>query len=668
MADVPVGFERFEPGSPWGDVVYADGDRLPVEDPDGEIESETLAVASKYRSQVFLPEPEPVTAPQDSFTGASGGPSPQSASIPTTKPRKPTLGADSPASGAPGTPGAGGTPMNPAQQLLEQSGLSPAAQQAQASLAPAPAPGGSPAEPPREMLGPPAETPSADANPAAALAAEQGLQPSGPASPFAAGVQAAEGAGLKLAGVTVSQRGQEQAALNQETRSAIDTATQLKEEAVLDRTSAMAGNLLDQMEASRQGELDGIQAARQAEVEQATRQKIADAAAAKMQKVADEVPPKLIEETPGWFVALSVIASAAGGFAEAASGGRVPNQIPKMLNQLAREQAEEFKNTQQSKFNALKVQLGSEERALGHLASVAKEGYARAAEERKRYASTKNEFDLLSAVAGDQLAQVYQDRAKSLGAIKADESLRLSYAEPKPVAGAGAGKAKLGFEGLPEQARFVGEELQKFAERNGIPPGQARTKWAEYTKKFEDIAPAVTAVSDAKAIIEPYRQSGDVPGKGPFGNMPPNWMTSDEGVAVRQKLGFALQKFVRAESGAQVTDNERAFLNGIIEGSGSFDDIHRGLNILQRVQRETEKTIDDHNPQFAFIRQGSQRLGAKARSSDVVANAVREGEDPAKARERRDAEAARRSVEESKSSVRRGLGGRGPSGIGGIRN
>src|SRR5262245_22448146 len=79
MTAQPVGFERWEPGQPWGSVIYSDGERTPVHDPDGAIEAETRQYGARFNS---MPKPAPEPTPERQLTGAAGPPLPPSTPSP----------------------------------------------------------------------------------------------------------------------------------------------------------------------------------------------------------------------------------------------------------------------------------------------------------------------------------------------------------------------------------------------------------------------------------------------------------------------------------------------------------------------------------------------------------------------------------------------------------
>lgn len=436
MAGTPVGFERYGLGAPWGDVVYADGSRSPVEDADGSIEAEVRALASRASA---APPPPPAPEAQMPLTG---GASPLPTAPPAAAPQAP---AGSPATGPspPPPPEIPPPPPMPATAPLS----APERASVQAATTPTPAElsalGGPPAPavapvtpaapaPPAAPAGPPA-SPAADI-----LAQHVGPAPaatgpatgSAPRSPAEAAIQAVA-PGLLPAGAQVQAQG-------------IDPASR---DAILDT----AGTALLQRGRAIQQSRQAGQAEQQQLANEATQQyyqawgdrMAAMGAEAASTRARDEASRRLsaAQQRPiqqhadftDWGTVGVLLGAISGGLAEGLSGGRLKNTTLGMLEQLNRE----WQQTQQVNKSALVADLerllGDENAALAAAKSKRLEAIAQEADARKRFARTKSGMQELDAVASAARAQALDEYAKAQGLVAGKVATSVDYAAPKPT-------------------------------------------------------------------------------------------------------------------------------------------------------------------------------------------------------------------------------------------
>lgn len=124
----------------------------------------------------------------------------------------------------------------------------------------------------------------------------------------------------------------------------------------------------------------------------------------------------------------------------------------------------------------------------------------------------------------------------------------------------------------------------------------------------------------ARETIEKLANGQDVPGVGPIDKFMDQWTRDPDGAAVQQALGMGRAQFIKAISGATVSESERKVLDRIVEGRGTLDDIKRGLDFIDR---SAKSSLDALTPGFSgearAYEQIRGRQRARARVSDEAA-------------------------------------------------
>jgi hypothetical protein len=405
MTAVPIGFERWEPGQPWGDVVHDDGTRTSVPDPDGSIEAEARQWGARYNAQ---PKAAPVAVPQPALTGAASPPLPPSTPSPDV-PAAPPLPSGAPltdAEKAPlqaspaeqralqGAPGLPPTGQSPAAQALADHGVDPN------SLPKAGAPAAPGAAPP---LG--AALAAVQQHAPQLIAGKAEVKSEGPDAESAANIREGSDLALKLKGRAIDQ-GTEAKALNNQTQAGL----------------------------ANQDYFDAYRAQQQALGQMGALTKARDDAAAKLAQV-KQAPVADHPDFPDWFVATSILGSIAGGFAEGFSGGRYKSSTLPMLQQIVTDWQSTQRYNKSNLISSLEEQLGDKNAALLAGGSRIKDELANMAEAKAKFARTVEAQRELTATATGMRASALEDWTKAQAVVMGKSSESITLEPPKPVAG-----------------------------------------------------------------------------------------------------------------------------------------------------------------------------------------------------------------------------------------
>lgn len=395
MAAVPIGFERWDPGHPWGDVIYDDGTRTSVPDPDGSIEAEASAMGARFNA---MPKAAPTPTPQPAVTGAASPPlqpSTPSPDVPAPMPTADRLPA--PARGAP--------PLG-----------QPAAPTPRQALPLGPAPFGA--------------NPSTAQSPAARAVADQGIDPnslrpgaahggSQGGTPAARAVLAHAPQLMPTSG-EVSSEGPDQQTQSG-VRAASDAALSLRGQSINENQAAQALNLNDQ---ARQANVDYLRAWPKqlaAQAEQAAAQKARDEAAARLAKVRS-TPLDNHPDFPEWMVVTSLLGGIAGGFNQGFTGGAYKSTTPGVLHQLVNEWADNQRYNKSQLLQGLEDQLGDKNAALAAAKAGLHDAIANVADAQGRYARTVQSARELSAAAKASRATALDEWGKTQTIVAGKES------------------------------------------------------------------------------------------------------------------------------------------------------------------------------------------------------------------------------------------------------
>lgn len=405
MPDTPVGFERWEPGSPWGDVVFADGSRHSVEDPDGTIEAEAKQYGARYNAQ---PKPPSDPRSEPPLTGAAGPPLAPSTPAPPVMPATQPLTPEERA------------PLTAAPELAEL-------EQGLASM-------------PRQM-------PSAEQSTTARVLAENGIDPGSLKPKAPAGGASTAGVSPALAAVQAHAPslipGRAAAGYegpDTETRGAVqsasDVALGLKNQSIDETIAAKGQGLQDQSAAANAAYFDAFKRQQEQLGANAALTGAKNAAAEKLAK-AKETPIADHPDFPDWFVAASIFGSIAGGFNEGFTGGRYKSTTLPMIQELVSGWRETQKYNKGNLISSLETQLGDAGSALTAGEAKLKDALADMAEAQAKTARTVEGSRELQATAKALRAQSIEDWAKTQTTVMGRESQQLQLAPPAPT-GTGA--------------------------------------------------------------------------------------------------------------------------------------------------------------------------------------------------------------------------------------
>lgn len=399
MAAVPIGFERWDPGHPWGDVIYDDGSRTSVPDPDGSIEAEASAMGARFNA---MPKAAPTPVPQPSVTGAASPPLQPSTPSPDVPAPAPTADRGPP------------PPAQPSAQPLGQS----AAPTPRQPLPLGPAPFGA--------------NPSTAQSPAARAVADQGIDPNSLRPGGAQGGSPAARAVLAHAPNLMATTGEVSSeAPDQQTQSGVraasDAALSLRGQSINENLQAQAQNLNDQ---ARQANVDYLRAwpkQLMAQADEAAAQKARDNAAAQLAKVR-ATPLDNHPDFPEWMVVTSLLGGIAGGFNQGFTGGAYKSTTPGVLHQLVSEWADNQRFNKSQLLQGLEEQLGDKNAALAAAKAGLHEAIANVADSQARYARTVQSARELSAAAKASRATALDEWGKTQTIVAGKESEKATMA------------------------------------------------------------------------------------------------------------------------------------------------------------------------------------------------------------------------------------------------
>jgi hypothetical protein len=172
------------------------------------------------------------------------------------------------------------------------------------------------------------------------------------------------------------------------------------------------------------------------------------------------------------------------------------------------------------------------------------------------------------------------------------------------------------------------ETQEEFAvfQANGVDPNAPA--YRKYTEERQAVAPTLGAVDDAERVLAAITQGEDVPGVGPLDELlaKSRPLTSDDASKIRQVQQNVVDAFLRARSGAAVTEQERESLTRVVEGRGTYADVKRGLQIVRNQEQRKLDAYDSGFPHFARVvkqldgmRKGRARAGAQQRQDAAFA-------------------------------------------------
>ncbi len=615
---IPIGFERWEPGHPWGDVIFSDSTRQSVQDPDGSIEQEAKSIATSF--------------------GAEGGAFTASSMLP---PSRPAVGPSTQSAiGAAGeTPPWVRAAMAESQDAVANAGPVTASGSARAAA------GGVAGEkqPPvwiasamgAQPTGAP-PVPGTSENKAARVFAEQGMSPPQPApqGPMASPTQPrrnpAEAAiafvapHLRPTAATVQTSGKDPVAADG-VRAVNASALDLRGRSINEWQQAQHDTLTSQMQLERQAYGEGVARQFGAMGAEATQLRVKQEVAARKAAVAAEpIDPGRYLSTSGMRTALAIIGGVAGALAETTS--TLSNSREKYKSTFVRDllnivdmDVASQREAKSSTLADLESKLGSAEAAVAYAQATAREALAQRLEAGQRFARTAEAYNTIGSAANEMRAQALSRHAQADALVMGDVSTSLQFSAPNPVAGSGS---------APVNAE-TGEE-QALLTANGTDSKRLAAYGAARLATGAD--GTIGVADDAEKAIAKLTAGQDVPGTGPIDKLFQPLLRGPDAAAVQQKLNMVNAQFTRAVSGAAATDAERAHLTKIIEGRGTLDDIKRGLTMVKAIAGRQLETLNASQSGEARayegikgLRAGRQTLTAEQERRRTIQTAKRSG-------------------------------------------
>lgn len=303
----------------------------------------------------------------------------------------------------------------------------------------------------------------------------------------------------------------------------------------------------------------------------------------------------------GWRLVSSIVGSLAGGMLAGLTDGRYQNQTIEALNRVLDNDVADQRETQSLMMKELIRQLGSFDAAEDMLRAKQKEIVVKELDARLLGAKSKVDRAKLDAFKSRMQADIARHRVDALTKLERDETIK-EVNTP--------GSAPVAFNAENYRAR----SLQQYATENGIPVKDAHKQWVAYNKDFKDRANLRQGLATVNRVLAQYEASGDVAGLGVLGKNVPNMIAGKDAKEVRQLLGGLTAQYLKNISGAAVTEQEFARTVDNIQGAGTYDDVKRGLGILEQSVTSADQESETENPTFFRLRGELQTLSGREKA------------------------------------------------------
>jgi hypothetical protein len=373
---------------------------------------------------------------------------------------------------------------------------------------------------------------------------------------------------------------------------------QLSREAALAEATAME----QQLEADRTRQAEMERSVKEDMAKQALEQQLIAARRAKVERiianVAAQEPDRHRAFPKGWNGVQTMIGSIAGGMLAGLTDGRYQNATLGALEKRLDDDVREQRETQSNMLKELTRQLGSIDAAEDMLRAKQKEIVLKELEARLLGSQNKVAPAKIDAFRKRMNADIARHQVDALTKLERDETI-------KEVNTPGSAPQPFNAENYRAQA------LQDYATKNGLQPKEAHKQWITYNKSFQERATLRAALETADRAITAFESSGDVAGLGPLAKYIPSAVNAKDAKAVRQALGFATAQYLKAVSGAAVTEQEFARTRETIESAGGYDDVKRGLGLLGQSVKAADEESQTENPRFFDLRNQLRHLNSQ---------------------------------------------------------
>jgi len=371
-----------------------------------------------------------------------------------------------------------------------------------------------------------------------------------------------------------------------------------------------------QLEEDEKRQLELEREVKDAQAKQALEQKQIFARRAKVeQKIADvsnQEPDRHRAFPTGFGAVATFIGAVAGGMLQGLNGGGSNPTLDALMHRLD-EDVRQQRLTQSEQLKDLTRQLGSIDAAEDMLRAKQKEIVLKETEARLLGSQNKVAPAQIDAFRKRMNAEISRHRIDALTKLERDMTIAEANAPgsaPTPV----------------DAESYRARSLQQYAVENGVPPKEAHKAWTAYNKDFKERATLRAGLDTADRLIAAYEQSGDVAGLGPLAKFIPSSVNTQDAKAVRQVLGSVTAQYLKAISGAAVTEQEYARTIENLQGSGDYDSVKRGLGILKQSVSSADEESQVENPMFFRLR---RELKDMNRGAGLRGNAGRSEQDAA---------------------------------------
>ncbi len=312
-----------------------------------------------------------------------------------------------------------------------------------------------------------------------------------------------------------------------------------------------------------------------------------------------------------WRTTSALIGSIAGGMLAGLTNGQYQNQTLTAMENHLDNDVKQQRETQSVMLKELTRQLGSIDAAEDMLRAKQKEIVVKELDARLLGSKVKVDRVKLDAFKSRMQADIARHRVDALTKLERDETIK-EVNTP--------GSAPVAFNAENYRAR----SLQQYATENGLPVKDAHKQWVAYNKTFQERATLRSGLDTADRLVAQFEKSGDVAGLGPLAKYIPTSVNSQDAKAVRQVLGAVTAQYLKAISGAAVTEQEYARTIENLQGSGDFDSVKRGLGILKQSITSADEESQVENPTFSRLREELRTLNRRGAGGESRGRAEQE--------------------------------------------
>lgn len=300
----------------------------------------------------------------------------------------------------------------------------------------------------------------------------------------------------------------------------------------------------------------------------------------------------------GWRLVGTLIGGIAGGMLAGLTDGRYQNQTLESLNRVLENDVKEQRETQSVMLKELTRQLGSLDAAEDMLRAKQKEIVLKEFDARMLGSQNKVAPAKIKAFRSRMQADIARHRVDALTKLERDETIK-EVNTP--------GSAPVAF----NAENYRAQSLKQIAANEGREIKDVHKDWNTWNKGFKDRATLRSGLETAERLVAQFEQTNDVAGLGPLAKYIPNSVNSKDAVAVRQVLGAVTAQYLKAISGAAVTEQEFGRTIENLQGSGDFDSVRRGLGLLRQGVQAQDEEDQSQNPGFYRLREELRTLNRR---------------------------------------------------------